>query len=768
MKWSAGLIFVICASMVLLATANCARDASRSSPVQHSGGLERGQVTPQVTPPPPEFEEGFSGEPVSATQSECQEGQVLEHGDRCTYPGTKEEFWVDDTGAGHFLFFSASSVIDARNARINNNAYDFTARKDRNGSWTIEVVGTPSDSVRVSDIISADFGTPTATTIPESEPVTLLPPSPVPTSYILPPSITPTSTLIPRPAITPTPESIPILTPTATATATLQATSVPSSGSPVPIPSPGSPVAVASVAPSPMPSPVAQRALKPAIEDIPPAIVEWGDQVVNVDESIVLNLAHAFPETLFHEFKRYRALIGNGAVGTASVDPHTGLLTLNAIRPGTTWVAIQACDSNGCSRLGEATIRLTVPPSPNRPPQAVGNVADQQLHVDEILSIAVGDKFWDLEGDPIVGYELTFIDDKLASAIDVSSSGAIDIIGARIGTTSVSVRACDKDGCGSAEVALNFDLEVLPARNKPPFALEGIADQTVHVGQSVSLDLNPIFGDPEGDLIEEYGFSQGDRSVIVGRIHPETGRLTLRGAKVGTTYATVDARDSESGVSSTGVTFRVTVTEPPRDPPEVVGTVSDQAVELGDWISIPVAHAFVTTPRYRIIRYDFLMKDPEVASESEISRDGILKLNGSEEGRSWVSVRACSYAGCSNFSELTFVISVVDSDRVPNNSPEVVGALADRRLNVGETVSLNVSSAFDDPDDDAIVDYHYEMSNPRLVSGSSISNTGILVLHGSDVGTTSVSISACDDEGGCSNPERMNFTLTVETPGAED
>ena len=760
MMWSISLILSLCASIALVVTMSCARDVPKSALEQHSSAREVGQATPQATPTPSGSKEELSGESGSDVQSECQEGQLLAPGDRCTYPGTTDEFWVDDAGVGHFLFFSARSVINAQNARINNNAYDFAARKGQNGNWTIEVVGTPSASVKVSDIVAASMDTPIPTTPPVSESATLLSPSPVPTSYIPLPSITPASTLVTRPAGTLTSESIPPLTPTATATP--QATPVPSRPSPVPTPSPDTPVAVATVAPSPIPSAVVQRVLKPAIEDIPLVNAEWGDQVVEMNESVVLNLAHAFPETMFHGFRRYRALVGNSAVGTARVDLHTGLLTLSATMPGTTWVAIQACDSQGCSRLGEATIGLTVPPIPNRPPQAVENVADQQLHVGESVSISVANKFWDLEGDPIVSYELAFTDDTLATVSDISPNGVVSVTGMQAGTTSVSIRACDRESCGLEELALNFNLEVKPARNKPPFTAEGIADQTVHVGQTISLDLNSTFDDPEGDPIHEYGLSQGDRRIVVGRVHLETGTLTLRGAMVGTTLATVDARDSESGSRSMGVTFRVTVTQPPRDPPEVVSTISDRVLELGDSIYVPVSHAFATSPRYRVIRYDFLLRDPEVAMDSEISRDGVLRLKGSEEGKSWVSIRACNYAGCSNFSELSFVAIVIDSNGEQNARPEVVGALPDRRLSVGETVSLNVSSAFSDPDDDAIVDYRYEMNNPWLASGSSITNTGILVLRGSHIGTTSVGISACDDEDDCSDPEEMEFTLTVE------
>ena len=172
-----------------------------------------------------------------------------------------------------------------------------------------------------------------------------------------------------------------------------------------------------------------------------------------------------------------------------------------------------------------------------------------------------------------------------------------------------------------------------------------------------------------------------------------------------------------------------------------------------------VADAFNSPSPYRIIRYDFLLRDPEVGAESEISRDGTLTLSGSEEGKSWVSVRACSYLGCSNFADLSFVLIVTDSDKERNRIPEVVGALPDRSLNVGQSVTMDVSRAFDEPDNEPIVDYKYTLSNPYMAIGSSITDTGILTLRGANMGTTTVSISACDDDNECSDPERYELHL---------
>ena len=72
---------------------------------------------------------------------ECTVGLVLSVGERCTYPGTTDDFWVDDSGSGHFIFFTAGTGIDARNTTINDVTYYFAASKQGDGTWIIEAAG---------------------------------------------------------------------------------------------------------------------------------------------------------------------------------------------------------------------------------------------------------------------------------------------------------------------------------------------------------------------------------------------------------------------------------------------------------------------------------------------------------------------------------------------------------------------------------------------------------------------------------------------------
>ncbi len=71
----------------------------------------------------------------------CRVGLVVRPGESCVYPGASQEFSVDSSGSGHFLFFTAGTGISARNTTINGVQYNFAASKQADGSWIIEAAG---------------------------------------------------------------------------------------------------------------------------------------------------------------------------------------------------------------------------------------------------------------------------------------------------------------------------------------------------------------------------------------------------------------------------------------------------------------------------------------------------------------------------------------------------------------------------------------------------------------------------------------------------
>ena len=764
------LNYIHLAAFVVVATyfiAACSNDAPTPEVLPSPSSSVAGEKSLIHTPTPLIGEQYAAADVTPSEQSDCSVGLVLRLHESCTYPGTSDEFWIDASGFGHFLFLTASASINAQNANINNHPYDFAARKQNDGTWIIEVASVPSDSVKVSDIIVAVQNAPTPVDTPSEakSQITLATPEPAVILATPAPTQAPLVLMRPKPPI-----NASVVTPIATPEATHSSpTSVPTVV----------PTAMQAIVPSPTPtvrstiaarSPIVSTSVStplsvmaiPGMNNPPRVAIGVGDQIVPVRETLVMDVSSAFTDPDGEKVERYSVILSNTTVAHGRVNSVTGELELTGQKVGSSWVTLRACDALTCTRLGDLIFTLTVAPPPNRPPQAVRIIGERSVSVGETISVAVSPAFWDLEDDHIVSYDFSLDDPALATGTVDVSRGSILFQGTQVGTTSVSVSACDSEGCSGNDLGLQFALTVLPPPNRPPEVIGDIPDQAIHKGETIALDISSLFSDPDGDLIQDYGFLQTDRSVAVGAIESRTGRMTLRGAKEGTTLVGVNASDGRLASMGTNVTFRVTVTEPPRNPPQVVSAISDQTVDLDDSLDVFVADAFNSPSPYRIIRYDFLLRDPEVGAESEISRDGILTLSGSEEGKSWVSVRACSYLGCSNFADLSFVLIVTDSDKEPNRIPEVVGALLDRSVSVGQTVTMDVSKAFDDPDDEPIVDYKYKFSNPYMAIGSSITDTGILTLRGANMGTTTVSISACDDENECSDPDDMNFTLTVE------
>ena len=99
---------------------------------------------------------------VASAQSggDCYAGLVVGPGESCTYPGTAQEFSVDASGRGHFIFASAGTGIDARGTTINGFTYNFKASKQPDGTWLIEVAGTTTTTTTTTTAPTTTTMTP--------------------------------------------------------------------------------------------------------------------------------------------------------------------------------------------------------------------------------------------------------------------------------------------------------------------------------------------------------------------------------------------------------------------------------------------------------------------------------------------------------------------------------------------------------------------------------------------------------------------------------
>ena len=104
----------------------------------------------------------------TAAQTVCSVGMRIGPGERCTYPGSDQDFWVDSSGTGRFMFFTSGGSISADGTTINGVTYYFRATKQFDGDWLIEMAGTgtPTTTTTTRPTTTTTRRTTTTTTRP--------------------------------------------------------------------------------------------------------------------------------------------------------------------------------------------------------------------------------------------------------------------------------------------------------------------------------------------------------------------------------------------------------------------------------------------------------------------------------------------------------------------------------------------------------------------------------------------------------------------------
>ena len=75
-----------------------------------------------------------------AQEGDCYPGQMVRSGESCTYPGTTDEFTINERGRGQFLGRLAGIRIRFNEEMINGRVYDFEASHQGDGVWRIDRV----------------------------------------------------------------------------------------------------------------------------------------------------------------------------------------------------------------------------------------------------------------------------------------------------------------------------------------------------------------------------------------------------------------------------------------------------------------------------------------------------------------------------------------------------------------------------------------------------------------------------------------------------
>lgn len=185
---------------------------------------------------------------------------------------------------------------------------------------------------------------------------------------------------------------------------------------------------------------------------------------------------------------------------------------------------------------------------PDEPPVVIGSLSDQELYIDESVSINLDSVFADPEMDTLT-YGVSHAEDVVSSTLNSRAELAISAVSQ--GSATVVVAASDSAG---NTTELDFRVTV---QNRDPVLLSVIDDQFLYVDSTTVLYLNEHFLDPDFDrLMYEAVSNSADLEV-----ETSGDELTMSAVGAGGTSVDITVTDGHGG--ELGYRFHVTMTNAP-------------------------------------------------------------------------------------------------------------------------------------------------------------------------------------------------------------
>ena len=451
-----------------------------------------------------------------------------------------------------------------------------------------------------------------------------------------------------------------------------------------------------------------------SVNEAPAAVGSIPAQSISVGRQVSLRMASYFNDPDADALE-YEAATSSETVATASTAG--GTVTITGVAEGNATITVTARDPDGLTATQQANVSVG---AVNQWPSAVGTIPDQTVKAGAAVQVDLSSYFNDPDGD-----DLDYAADSFSEAVaTVSLSGAtMTITGVAAGNTQITVTARDPDGLDATQ---RTRVTVEPD-NLAPEAVGTIPAATVTEGARGAVDVSSHFSDPDRDPLV-YRVATSDANVVTASVSGST--VTITGVGAGTGTITVTARDPR-GLEATQELW-VTV-EPVNRAPETRGAIPAQTVEVGAMATVNVSTYF-SDPDGNTLDYSSTTSDGGVATVS--TSGAVVTISGVAKGAAMVTVTAGDPGGL----EARQTISVT----VPNRPPEPLGTISARDLTAGESVTLNVSSHFSDPDGDALD--HTAISSDANVATASASGAEVTIT-GVARGIATVTVTARDPDG---------------------
>lgn len=362
-------------------------------------------------------------------------------------------------------------------------------------------------------------------------------------------------------------------------------------------------------------------------------------------------------------------------------------------------------------------------PEPNRTPVAVGVIPPLTLVEGQTETVDVSAFFSDPDGDA-----LTYTAESTDPAVlSVSISGSTLTAEALApGNVQVTVTATDPEGASAAHV---IDVTV-EAANQDPVAVGTIPPQTLTEGDTVTIDASGFFSDPDGDALTYVATSSNTAAVTAS---VAGSMVTVVAVAEGTATVTVTASDPDG--ASAMQEAMVTV-EAANRAPVAVGEIPDLALVEGQEPFVSPIDLFFMDPDGDSLTYAAESSDTAVVTVSMAANIITVVVVGA--GEAMVTITATDPGGLSATQTATVTVTAL------NRAPELTDTIPHQTLAPGDTLNLDVSNTFTDPDGDTLT--FTVMSDDTSVATVSVDGAMVMVVA-VDVGSAFITVTATDPGG---------------------
>ena len=443
------------------------------------------------------------------------------------------------------------------------------------------------------------------------------------------------------------------------------------------------------------------------------------EQTITVGESVTVTLCFDDPNG---EMLNHRVVSSDPGVATAVATGST--VTVTAVSPGTALVTMIVTDPTGLK--AQQNFRVAVP---NRAPMAVGMIPDRELMVGDSATLDVSGYFSEPDGQGL-GYAAAVSDSsRLAATVE---GAVLTVVAVAKGDVVVTVTATDPGGLSAAQ---SF---VVTVPNRPPVPVDSIAPRIIEVDRADTVEVAPFFTDPDGDSLS-YATAVSDSTLVSAEV---TGSAVVVTALAkGKAEVTVTATDDE-GLSAEQ-RFQATV---PNRPPLVADTIPGWTLFKDEADTLALTRYF-TDPDGDVLTWSTETSDSSVVALELTAAEGALIVTAVGQGEAAVTVTASDPEGLT--ATQSFLVTV------PNRGPVIADEILAQTLYKRETVPLDLSAHFSDPDGDTL-SYTAETTNGD-VAKPVVTGTTLTIEAGAQ-GEATLTVTATDLEGLSAS---QNFTITV-------